>query len=137
MKSYKVIKDFACAKKGDILTYNEDSDLFEFDIQSEDGNYCRAMFIDGDTAGEYAEDGFLLEFEDETCNCCQDCEAIAKLNEIEAMIDNMLAQYEADNKATQEKYESGEIPTCVKVEAETVYFNLNKALNKIKSKINE
>ena len=36
-----------------------------------------------------------------------------------------------------EKYNNQEIPACVKVEAETVYFNMCKLLNKIKEIINE
>ena len=44
MKNYKVIKEFACAKKGDILTYNADTDMFEFLIKTETSE--RAMFMD-------------------------------------------------------------------------------------------
>lgn len=63
MKQYKVIKEFACAKKGDVLTYNEDSDLFEFDITS-NGGY-RTMFVDEETADEFVEEGFLEAFDNE------------------------------------------------------------------------
>jgi hypothetical protein len=36
-----------------------------------------------------------------------------------------------------EAYNDQEIPTCVKVEADTVYYNLTKVLNTIKDIINE
>ena len=37
----------------------------------------------------------------------------------------------------EEKYEAGKMPTCQKVEHDTVYFNLMKVLNKFESIINE
>ena len=41
-------------------------------------------------------------------------------------------KYESNLKETNEKANKGEIQPCVKLEAETVYYNLNKVLNKIK-----
>lgn len=35
MKNYKVIKEFASAQKGDMLTYNEDTNLYEFSMTTE------------------------------------------------------------------------------------------------------
>lgn len=130
MKQYKVIKEFACAKKGDVLTYNEDSDLFEFDITS-NGGY-RTMFVDEETADEFVEEGFLEAFDNEPKISIEE----DKLNKVSEMIDEMLDQYELDGKTVQDKYDKGEIPTCVKVEADTVHYNITKVLNKIKEVIN-
>lgn len=131
MKQYKVIKEFACAKKGDVLTYNEDSDLFEFDITS-NGGY-RTMFVDEETADEFVEEGFLEVFDNEFKQVSVE---EYKLNKVSEMIDEMLDQYELDGKTVQDKYNKGEIPTCVKVEADTVHYNITKVLNKIKEVIN-
>ena len=130
MKQYKVIKEFACAKKGDVLTYNEDSDLFEFDITSKGG--YRTMFVDEETADEFVEEGFLEAFDNEPEMSIEE----DKLNKVSEMIDEMLDQYEQDGKTIQNKYDKGEIPTCVKVEADTVHYNITKVLNKIKEVIN-
>ena len=131
MKQYKVIKEFACAKKGDILTYNEDSDLFEFDITSNSG--YRTMFIDEEAADEFVKEGFLEVFDNEFKQVSVE---EYKLNKVSEMIDEMLDQYEQDGKTVQDKYDKGEIPTCVKVEADTVHYNITKVLNKIKEVIN-
>nr|DAJ18019.1 MAG TPA: hypothetical protein [Podoviridae sp. ctY3D12] len=130
MKQYKVIKEFACAKKGDVLTYNEDSDLFEFDITS-NGGY-RTMFVDEETADEFVEEGFLEAFDKEPEMSIEE----DKLNKVSEMIDEMLYQYEQDGKTIQNKYDKGEVPTCVKVEADTVHYHITKVLNKIKEVIN-
>lgn len=130
MKQYKVIKEFACAKKGDVLTYNEDSDLFEFDITS-NGGY-RTMFVDEETANEFVEEGFLEAFDNEPEMSIEE----DKLNKVSEMIDEMLDQYELNSKTVQDRYDKGGIPTCVKVEADTVHYNITKVLNKIKEVIN-
>lgn len=130
MKQYKVIKEFACAKKGDVLTYNEDSDLFEFDITS-NGGY-RTMFVDEETADEFVEEGFLEAFDNEPEMSIEE----DKLNKVSEMIDEMLDQNEQDGKTIQNKYDKGEIPACIKVEADTVHDNITKVLNKIKEVIN-
>ena len=44
----------------------------------------------------------------------------------------MLQKYDSDLDEVLSKYNEGLIPTCVKVEAETVYYNMTKLLDKIK-----
>lgn len=131
MKNYKVIKEFACAKKGDILTYNADTDMFEFLIKTEASE--RAMFMDENTCEEYVESGNLLVIEDED----KEISAIDKLCALSDLIDTLEAQYKKDHDDLVEAYNNQEIPTCVKVEADTVYFNMNQILKKVKEIINE
>lgn len=131
MKNYKVIKEFACAKKGGILTYNADTDMFEFLIKTETSE--RAMFMDENTCEEYVESGNLLVIEDED----KEISAIDKLCALSDLIDTLEAQYKKDHDDLVEAYNNQEIPTCVKVEADTVYFNMNQILKKVKEIINE
>ena len=49
----------------------------------------------------------------------------------------MVKQYDEDYNKVSEAYANQEIPTCVKVGAETVYYNMKKLLNKINSMIDE
>lgn len=119
---YKVIKEFGSAKKGDILTEDE-AGLVSFDITEK--NSARAMSLDCDTADYLCEEGYLLAIETE-----DDADKIGKAI---ALIDNLLKTYENNLKETEEKANKGEIQPCVKLEAETVYYNLKKVLNKIKS----
>ena len=118
--SYKVIKEFGSAKKGDVLAEDE-TGLVSFNI-SED-NYTRMMSLDCDTADYLCEEGYLLSINDKSK---YNVDATLEL------IDDLLKKYESNLKETNEKANKGEIQPCVKLEAETVYYNLNKVLNKIK-----
>lgn len=135
MKNYKVIKEFASAQKGDMLTYNEDTNLYEFSMTTEnDSEKCsRYMCMDEETAEEFVESGNLLVIEDEN----EELSAIDKLCALSDLVDTLEAQYKKDHDALVEAYNNQEIPTCVKVEADTVYFNMNQILKKVKEIINE
>lgn len=135
MKNYKVIKEFASAQKGDMLTYNEDTNLYEFSMTTEnDSEKCsRYICMDEETAEEFVESGNLLVIEDEN----KELSAIDKLCALSDLVDTLEAQYKKDHDALVEAYNNQEIPTCVKVEADTVYFNMNQILKKVKEIINE
>lgn len=135
MKNYKVIKEFASAQKGDMLTYNEDTNLYEFSMTIENDNEkcSRYMCMDEETAEEFVESGNLLVIEDED----KGISAIDKLCALSDLIDTLEAQYKKDHDDIVEAYNNQEIPTCVKVEADTVYFNMNQILKKVKEIINE
>lgn len=135
MKNYKVIKEFASAQKGDMLTYNEDTNLYEFSMTTENDNEkcSRYMCMDEETAEEFVESGNLLVIEDEN----EELSAIDKLCALSDLVDTLEAQYKKDHDDLVEAYNNQEIPTCVKVEADTVYFNMNQILKKVKEIINE
>ena len=135
MKNYKVIKEFASAQKGDMLTYNEDTNLYEFSMTTENDNEkcSRYMCMDEETAEGFVESGNLLVIEDED----KEISAIDKLCALSDLVDTLEAQYKKDHDALVEAYNNQEIPTCVKVEADTVYFNMNQILKKVKEIINE
>ena len=132
MKTYKVIKEFGCAQKGDVLQENEEG-LFELSVECNcDDCYCsRNICISSDIADTLATAGYLEEFEEEV-KC-----PIAKLNEVLNFVETKIEQYTEDHEALTAQYNEGDVPQCVKVEADTVYFNLIKVLNKIKDIINE
>lgn len=135
MKNYKVIKEFASAQKGDMLTYNEDTNLYEFSMTTENDNEkcSRYICMDEETAEEFVESGNLLVIEDEN----EELSAIDKLCALSDLVDTLEAQYKKDHDALVEAYNNQEIHTCVKVEADTVYFNMNQILKKVKEIINE
>ena len=134
MKTYKVIKEFGCAQKGDMLNENEEG-LFELNVEC-DCNDCyssRSVCVSSDIADTLALAGYLEEFEE----CQPICPSEEKLKEVLNFIDEKIEQYTADHEALTAQYNEGDVPQCVKVEADTVYFNLIKVLNKIKEIINE
>ena len=132
---YKVIKEFGCAQKGDIFTENENGD-FELVVENlcDDMHCVRAMCISADIADTLVSSEHLLENDEETQTICE-CED--KLNRLLEFVEEKLVQYENDHQALVDQYNDGFVPQCVKVEADTVYFNLNKVLTAIKNIINE
>ena len=130
---YKVIKEFGCAQKGDILHENEEG-LFELNVECDcsDCYSSRSICISSDIADTLATAGYLEEFEEMVVSIAED-----KLSEVLNFVDEKIEQYTADHEALTAQYNEGDVPQCVKVEADTVYFNLLKVLNKIKDIINE
>lgn len=130
---YKVIKEFGCAQKGDVLHENEEG-LFELNVECDcsDCYSSRSICISSDIADTLATAGYLEEFEEMIVSIAED-----KLSEVLNFVDEKIEQYTADHEALTAQYNEGDVPQCVKVEADTVYFNLIKVLNKIKDIINE
>lgn len=130
---YKVIKEFGCAQKGDVLHENEEG-LFELNVECDcsDCYSSRSICISSDIADTLATAGYLEEFEEMIVSIAED-----KLSEVLNFVEEKIEQYTADHEALTEQYNEGDVPQCVKVEADTVYFNLLKVLNKIKDIINE
>lgn len=138
MKTYKVIKEFGCAQKGDLLQENEEG-LFELSVECNcDDCYCsRSICISSDIANTLAHAGYLEEFEERTWQNEIVSEVEMRLAKVADFVDEKIEQYEQDHEALVAQYNEGDVPQCVKVEADTVYFNLIKVLNKIKEIIHE
>lgn len=121
---YTFKKDFGFFKANDVLTWNEDIDAFTMDV--EDGNSFRSAMIDERTVEDLRLEGLLAANAEPEND---------KINTTVEFIDSLLKQYEDDYKEVTQKYKEGKVQPCVKVEAETVYFNLTKVLNKIKEEL--
>lgn len=140
MKTYKVIKEFDNAKKGDIFTETENG-TYLMERNTEDNNVSAcyesvmrsyvSMELTEAAIAYYVAKDYLLEIKEENENECNN------LTEVADYINKLISTYESDHKAMLESFENGEVQPCVKVEAETVYYNLMKVLNSIKNKINE
>ena len=118
-------------EKGDVLNRTEDDTFFiEKESQTEFGDKYFSIELSEETTEILENDGYLLGMNDED-------EEDSKLEEIKEYIDTLIDTYTNDFNSMMEAYNEGDIQTCVKVEAETVYHNLIKVLNSIKNKINE
>lgn len=118
---YTFNKDFGFFKANDKLTWDEKLNAFTMEVREE--NNFRSAIIDEQTAKDLYHECILsagIEPEDN------------KINNTVKLIDTLINQYENDYKEVIENYEAGKVHPCVKVEAETVYYNLNKVLTKIK-----
>ena len=135
---YKVIKEFGCAQKGDVLNENEEG-IFELVVECncDDCHCSRSICISSDIADTLATAGYLEEFEEHTWQNEIVAECEMRLSKVADFVDEKIEQYTADHEALTAQYNEGDVPQCVKVEADTVYFNLIKVLNKIKEIINE
>lgn len=132
---YKVIKAFNDLEKGDVLNRTEDDTFFiEKESQTEFGDKYFSIELSEETAEILENDGYLLGM---NLGMDDEDEEDSKLEEIKEYVDTLIDTYTNDFNSMMEAYNEGDIQTCVKVEAETVYHNLIKVLNSIKNKINE
>lgn len=121
---YTFRKDFGFFKANDTLTWDGELKAFTMDVK--EGDSFRSAMIDGNTVKDMCNEGLLKEDSDQKED---------KINSTVEFIDNLLDQYEKDYKEVMDKYNEGSIQPCVKVEAETVYFNLTKVLNKVREEL--
>ena len=120
---YTFKKDFGFFKANDVLTWDEDLNAFTMDVKED--NSFRSAMIDEHTVEGLYEEGILTMVEPKN----------DKINATVGFIDSLLKQYEDDYKEVTQKYKEGKVQPCVKVEAETVYFNLTKVLNKVREEL--
>ena len=136
IKEYKVISDIIdTLNEGDILKYNPNTNEYFF---TDKGNYpdvgysySRYVSLSSNAVEEYAKQGFLEAVEEK--NEASD----AKIKKVLVEIKRLQNKYNQRKDAVEKKYNEGKMPTCQKVEHDTVYFNLMKVLNKLESIINE
>lgn len=142
MEGYKVIKEFSFAEKGDVFTKVEDLNLWELqksETKPEMETYT-SMAFDSSTMDELAKKDYVIWFseeaeeddnEDECERCCD------KLEKVKEYVNTLIDIYTKDYNELMKDYNEGNVQQCVKVEAETVYHNLNKVLNSIKDLLDE
>lgn len=141
MKEYKVIKPFGNALKGDVFKQVEEGDdlycmeRYEDDdcVSKDTEKYIKSwvsMELDDTTVMSLVNEGYLMLIQNEESSS-------NKLDELKIFIESMISTYQKDYKNLMDSYNEGNVQPCVKVEAETVYYNLMKVLETIKNKINE
>lgn len=136
VNEYLVIKDFGIATVGDVFVKDPDvdayimiADTYEDNLDASGFKYTatRRMYINSAEIQSLHARGFIEEISKPI-----DVNA-EKLTKIEALIKELLPKYEAMIDTLIESYENGSIPECVKVEGETVYYNLIKLLKTIQT----
>lgn len=130
MNDFKVIKQFGLLKKGDVLSYDEANNAYCFENSTNNDGVekYRSAMIDINTINRLQTNGYLIPLKE------------PKNSKVENTIDfikSLLGKYEDDLKTVQIKYANGEVPQCLKVEAETVFFNLNKALTEVLKRLEQ
>lgn len=127
---YEVIEPFDSLKKGDKLVYN--NGVYEFESQHSGDNFSSytRVAMNKNVVDEYAKAGLLHAVDVPTMEN-------DKLKKIATLIARLKNTYNQRKENIEKKYKDGKLQTCVKVEHDTVYFNLMKLLNKIEDIINE
>lgn len=120
---YTFKKDFGFFKANDVLTWDKDINAFTMDVKED--NSFRSAMIDEHTVEGLYEEGILTMVDPKN----------DKIDATVEFIDSLLKQYEDDYEEVMQKYKEGKVQPCVKVEAETVYFNLTKVLNKVREEL--
>lgn len=135
---YKVVKPFGPLKVGNTLTLEDNMYVFAYETDSEKSSYysCVHFEISKEVAESYCKNGFIepITNEESTVDTCNDCK---KIKEIKELISQLKNTYNQRKENIEKKYNDGKIQTCVKVEHDTVYFNLMKLLDKLETIINE
>lgn len=133
-EEYIVLKPFSGLKINDKLVYSEESGKYIFtkEESSDHAYFSSYTELSPLLAENYEKSGHLGKIEPETSSKDSDI-----LNKIIDFINESKEKYESRNIKIKGKYDAGKIPSCMKVEHDTVYFNMMKLLNKIESIINE
>lgn len=131
MEGYKVIKDFSFAEKGDVFTKVEDLNLWELqksEVVSDTETYT-SMAFDSSTMEELANKDYVIWYSEEAQEGVDE--------KVKEYVNTLIDTYTKDYNELMKDYNEGNVQQCVKVEAETVYHNLNKVLNSIKDLLDE
>ena len=132
--TYKVINPFDIAVKGDVFTNDEDPSVYRMSrfVRTSKGELTVEMTMDKADIDELIESGNLIEVKENIQ--CSDCDKLAK---IAGKIDSMMKTYTKNYEDLLKQYEAGDVQPCVKVEAETVYYNVIKTLEILKKALDE
>lgn len=121
---YTFTRDFGFFKANDTLTWDEELGAFTMDVKDENG--FRSAMLDERTAEDMYSEGILSVGIEPRDN---------KIDKTVEFIDTLLDTYAKDYEEMKKKADKGEVQPCVKVEAETVYYNLTKVLTRIKDEL--
>lgn len=138
--NYKVVKEFGCAKVGEILRLIENEYILSESI--DDANYYehRSICVSPEVIKELVRDGFVVPLEPVVDNkdkakADNTTDNLAKDTIIKALsyISQLKNTYNQRKNAMEKRNMEGKVQACVKLEHDTVYFNLMKVLNKLES----
>ena len=136
MSDFKVIKEFGDAEVGDVFYYNAINDVYELCYIASDHH---TIVVDANITlvssivEVLTKEGYLEEVKAEPVITPE----ANKLKEVTDFVYKQIENCKKDSTLIQTKFDNGEVQPCVKVESDTVHYNLLKILNHIKDIINE
>ena len=138
MSDFKVIKEFGGAKVGNIFCYDEDEKCYvlyyiNYSNETMESIEYTDVLLAPAIVEVLAKEGYLEEVKEKVSITPE----ATKLKEITDFVYQQIENCKKDNTVIANKFEKGEVQPCVKVESDTVHYNLLKVLNHIKDLINE
>ena len=138
MSDFKVIKEFGGAKVGNIFCYDEDEKCYvlyyiNYSNEAIESIEYTDVLLAPAIVEVLAKEGYLEEVKEKVSITPE----ATKLKEITDFVYQQIENCKKDNTVIANKFEKGEVQPCVKVESDTVHYNLLKVLNHIKDLINE
>ena len=130
---YKVVNDFGSLVKGDEIKEIDGKYVFEERVDTYGFKAYRYAEFDKEAIDEEVESGNLIELQDIDPFYSEHDKAWEKTI---ALLEELDKRYAKDYENLMEDYANGNVPTCMKVEAETVYENMGKLINTIKKSLN-
>ena len=130
---YKVVNDFGCLVKGDEIEEKNGAYVFEERVDVDGFKAYRYAEFDKEAIDEEVESGNLIELQDIDPFYSEHDKAWEKTM---TLLEELDKRYAKDYENLMEDYANGNVPTCMKVEAETVYENMGKLINTIKKSLN-
>lgn len=130
---YQVIKDFGSLVEGDVIEEKNGNYVFEERVNTDGFTSYRYAEFDKEAIEDEIKEGNLIEVQEIDPFYSENDK---RVEETMALLDKLDKQYLDDYNNLMEEYEKGNVPTCLKVEAQTVYENLGKLVNTIKKSLN-
>lgn len=129
---YKVVNDFGSLVKGDVIEERNGNYVFEERVNIDGFTSYRYAEFDKEAIDEEVNEGNLIELQEIDPFYSENDK---RVEDTLALLDTLDKKYRDDYNKLMEEYEQGNVPSCLKVEAETVYENLGKLVNTIKKSL--
>lgn len=129
---YKVVNDFGSLVKGDVIEERNGNYVFEERVNIDGFTSYRYAEFDKEAIDEEVNEGNLIELQEIDPFYSENDK---RVEDTLALLDTLDKKYCDDYNKLMEEYKQGNVPSCLKVEAETVYENLGKLVNTIKKSL--
>lgn len=129
---YKVVNDFGSLVKGDVIEERNGNYVFEERVNIDGFTSYRYAEFDKEAIDEEVNEGNLIELQEIDPFYSENDK---RVEDTLALLDTLDKKYYDDYNKLMEDYANGNVPTCMKVEAETVYENMGKLINTIRKSL--
>lgn len=132
MNKYIVTRNYGNLKKGDEFVFNNGLYTLDKETVNDYGDFRTIISMDENSMKRLLHDKIVVSSKKEN-----DENPTNGLTKVADYVNELIDTYTKDFDNLMSEYTDGKVQECVKVEANTVYYNMLKLLNTIKDKIDE